>query len=303
MKDMRLAIVEDVPRLKEIWKLCFGDSDSFINFYFTLRFKPDQTTVYEKNGEIVAMLTMIPVQWFVGDKELKGAMLYAIATHPNHQHQGIARSLMNWATDYLRNHQKEFCVLVPAEAHLFSFYEKQDYKVGFNIREVVLSLEDIRALIERSGQDLPVEVRPITPQGYNKIRNRLIHGTAYIAYADEEIAYQQQVSQLSRADIYQLNINGEEGCAAVERLTQDKVLVKELLLPENLIVQGLQTLAETIKAKEYIVRTPVELGRVLGGQIRSFGMYKWTQIVESKIPNKKDEDRREEPGYLGLAFD
>lgn len=299
MKEMRIAIESDVIRLKEIWKLCFGDPDAFIDFYFAERFKAEHTSVYLQDEVIAAMLTMIPVQWVGGveeEKRIKGSMLYAIATHPDYQHQGIARSLMNWALSYLRDHQVDLCVLVPAEAHLFSFYVKQGYQEGFTIRETVLSRDEIKALPEtaetnQSGQagKLSCEILTTTPQAYNRIRNQLLRGTAYIAYGEEEIAYQKKVSQLSGGDIYEFNMNGGRGCAALEWLNKDKVLVKELLLPEQLIPQGLKALARSMEAQEFIVRTPADWGKALGGQVRPFGM------MSGQPLGKK--------GYLGLAFD
>ncbi|AGA69068.1 acetyltransferase [Desulfitobacterium dichloroeliminans LMG P-21439] len=291
MKKMRLAHSEDIVRLKEIWQRCFGDTDSFIDFYYTYRFKAEQTAVYLQDNSIAAMLTMIPIQWVDDLPEairIDGAMLYAIATHPDFQHQGIATELMDWAKNYLRDQQVELCVLVPAEAHLYKFYARQGYQEGFIVQETVLSCEEMRAMAD-SG--LSCSVRRSTPQGYNEIRNQLLRGSLYIAYGEEEIAYQKRVSQLSGEDIYEFNLNGAQGCAAVERMEKERVLVKELLLPEKLIPGGLAALAQKVDAEEFIIRTPVGC-KTLGGQTRPFGML---TTSNTELLGKN--------GYLGLAFD
>ncbi|MEL1134403.1 GNAT family N-acetyltransferase [Desulfitobacterium sp. THU1] len=291
MKKIRLAYSEDIVRLKEIWQRCFGDTDSFIDFYFTHRFKAEQTAVYLQDNSIAAMLTMIPIQWVDGiSKGIKidGAMLYAIATHPDYQHQGIATELMGWAKNYLQDRQVELCVLVPAEAHLFKFYAQQGYQVGFAVQETVLSAEEMRA---SSEPGFPCSVRPTTSLVYNRIRNQLLQGSIYIAYGEEEIAYQKRVSQLSGEDIYELNFNGTQGCAAVERMDEKRVLIKELILSANLIPEGLGALAQKIAAKEFIMRTPAG-SMTMGGQIRPFGML---TTSNAELLGKT--------GYLGLAFD
>lgn len=309
MKEMRPALWSDMERLKAIWKLCFGDGDSFIDFYFARRFQPEQVAVYLADQVITAMLTMIPIRYVNGlgeQKTRQGAMLYAIATHPDFQRRGIASELMEWALAYLGSQQIELCVLVPAEEKLFGFYERQGYQAGFNLREAVLSRDEIRAMGESpytNMEETPdIAVAAALPQTYNNIRNQLLSGTPYIAYREEEVAYQKQVSRLSGADLYELSIRGVQGCAAVECLTEDKVLVKELLVPDGLIPQGLKALAQTIPAQEFIIRTSAPWGQAMGGQIRSFGMLKRTSSRESGPINQKDS-LFEEGAYLGLAFD
>lgn len=302
MKEMRPALWSDMERLKAIWKLCFGDGDSFIDFYFARRFQPEQVAVYLVDQVITAMLTMIPIQYVdgpKGEKTRQGAMLYAIATHPDFQRRGIASELMEWARSYLGSRQVELCVLVPAEEKLFGFYERQGYQAGFTLREAVLNRDEIRVM----GKETPdFAVAAALPQTYNTIRNQLLRGTAYIAYGEEEVAYQKQVSRLSGADLYALSSGGVQGCAAVECLTEDKVLVKELLVPEALIAQGLKALAQTIPAQEFIIRTPTPWGQAMGGQIRSFGMLKRTSYREWRAVAPEDGVWGK-TAYLGLAFD
>ena len=48
------------------------------------------------------------------------------------------------------------------------------------------------------------------------------------------------------ADIYAVDIEGIQGCLAVERMTSDQVLMKELLLPEDLLILQLNNRSTTI---------------------------------------------------------
>lgn len=316
MKEIRLSLWSDVERLKVIWKLCFGDSDSFIELYYSQRYKPEQVAVYLQDGVIAAMLTMIPVQLIENDKEekcSKGSMLYAIATHPEYQHRGIATELMNWTAGYLRDQEIELCVLVPAEAHLFDFYVRQGYQVGFTLQEVVLSKEELNALLEileeeeepKCGREAKpdfCQVLAATPQEYNRIRSQLLRGTTYIIYEEEEIAYQKKISRLSGADIYEISACGVQGCAAIERLSEERVLIKEFLFPEQFFSQGLKALGQSIEARELIIRTPARCGKVLGGSSKPFGMIKKT--TSSKTGQvEQDVGSLLTSAYLGLAFD
>jgi predicted acetyltransferase len=299
MNEIRFAREGDILRQKELWKACFGDQDAFIDFYYANRFKPDQTLVLLQGNVIAAMLTMIPVKMVdEKGKRMELAMLYAIATHPDFQKQGLATELMNSSSEFLRAAGREFSVLVPAGPQLFDFYRKQDYCEAFSIREALLSLEEItkRTTPTKDYISSIPSIVSTSPEEYNRRRNQQLKGRLHIAYEDEEILYQKKLSQLSGADIYAIDIDGVEGCAAIERVNANKLLIKELLLPGELLRQGLFQISLQFTVKEYVIRTPAFSGEDLGETIRPFAMIK----ANSK---QEFEPVADVQGYLGLAFD
>ena len=52
--QMRCAQERDIPALKALWKLVFGDTDALIDAFFELLFPDCRTAVVEEDGEIVA---------------------------------------------------------------------------------------------------------------------------------------------------------------------------------------------------------------------------------------------------------
>lgn len=295
MSEVRLAQKGEIDRQKKIWKLCFGDEDKYIDLHYANRYKEDETVLLLSNGEINAMLTIIPVKIVTPNlHSYDSVMLYAIATHPQYWNKGLASQLMDFTNEHLRLKKQVFSFLVPAEQQLFEFYYKQGYQVGFYLREVILTREMIENLpIRKYCQGL---VSAISPAEYNRRRIKQTDGKLYISYADEDIAYQKELSKLSGADIYALDFAEIQGCVAIERVTLDKVFIKEILLPEELINLAIKLIAQLISAKEYVVRTPSFLGEDLGGTIRPFGMFRVLNGTEVEILPS-------ESGYLGLAFD
>lgn len=293
--EVRLAKIGEIVRQKEIWKLCFGDQDSYIDFYYANRYKEEETLLLLHEGEIAAMLTMIPVKTVALDnRSFNTAMLYAIATDPRYQNRGLATQLMEGSNSYLRANKQELSVLVPAENWLFEFYRRQGYQDGFYLREVLLTRDQIDSLeIRRSSQCI---ITSATPEEYNLRRNGQLKGRLYLAYAEVDIAYQKKLSQQSGADIYTIEVEGIRGCAAIERVNSDKVLIKEILLPEEFIHQGILAFTQLLSANEYIVRTPAYLSEDLGGSIRPFGMIRVDREIDLEITP-------EDLGYLGFAFD
>ncbi|MHB8072303.1 GNAT family N-acetyltransferase [Desulfosporosinus fructosivorans] len=295
MHEIRLAQKGETVRQKEIWKLCFGDSDSYIDFYYANRYKEDETAVLLHDREIAAMLTMIPVRTVTPDKRsYNTVMFYAIATHPKYQNLGFATHLMDFSSQWLKTRNNELSVLVPASRQLYDYYRKQGYQEGFYIREALLSHDRVKCLpLHRVCQ---CTISSITPQEYNRRRNIQLSGRLFISYNDEDIAYQKKLSQQSGTDIYALDIEDIQGCLTVERISSEKVLIKEILLQEDFMNVAIRQIAQQLPAKEYVLRTPAHFGGKLGGTIRPFGM--------SRVPRESDLlITPEDQGYLGFAFD
>lgn len=295
MSEVRLAQRGEIDRQKEIWKLCFGDEDKYIDFYYANRYQEDDTVLLLQEGEIAAMLTIIPVKMVTPDnRSIDAAVLYAIATHPKYQHKGLATQLMDFTNQYLCSNNIAFSLLVPAEKQLFDFYHQQGYREGFYLREIRITREMIATLpIQDACQG---RISPIMPTEYNRRRNEQSAGRLYIKYTNEDIAYQEKMSQQSGAGLYALDFAEIQGCAAIERLTTEKILIKEILLPEEFLIVAIKQLAQLLAGEEYFVRTPAYLGEDLGGTIRPFGMFKACRDITGGITPKA-------LGYLGLAFD
>ena len=54
MEKLRQAERGDIPALKALWQLVFGDTDEFLDAFFELLFPDCRTAVMEEEGRIVA---------------------------------------------------------------------------------------------------------------------------------------------------------------------------------------------------------------------------------------------------------
>ena len=289
---IRKAEEDDLGRLKAIWKLCFGDEDNYIDFYFNHRDWRKEMAVLLLDGGVVSMLTMIPADIVGRDgRKTKSSMLYAIATHPQYRKRGLADRLMEWSSRQLLSNQIPVTMLVPAEPELFNFYDGRGYKTNFFIREAILTRELIENLADSNHAECCLY--PAEPDGYNRIRRKLLTGFPYVDYREAEILFQKKASQLFGADIYAVTAGGEEGCAIVER-TEEKVIVKELLIPDKYLGPVVKEISKRMPAQRYIVRTPSFTWDKTGGAVRPFGMLR----ASNGSPGPMPEDI-----YLGIAYD
>lgn len=322
---VRLVKKSDLSEMKKIWKLCFGDEDEFIDFYFSSRDWMRETAVLLQGGRVVSMLTVIPVEMIGTDgKQYRAAMLYAIATHPAFQKRGFADELIEFINGRLLSDKIPTTLLVPASEDLFRFYGKRGYQDGFYVREAVLNrgeIERLARLVQTGEGELPYrqvraagtipgphpepaapcKITPVEPTEYNDLRRAVLKGHPYLGYRDEEISFEKQLARKFGTDIYSIEINGEQGCAYAERISQEEVVVKEILIPDQYLAEALKQMAELLPAEKYIVRTPPWSGEILGGGVRPFGMLRFNE-KNSKLVNRASSSV--DPGfYLGIAYD
>jgi predicted acetyltransferase len=300
MINVRLAQKCEVEKLKEIWKLSFiGDSDENIENYYNYCFREEETMLLLYDEEIASMLTMLPVKLTEEDlKRRNSTMVYAVATHPKYRKRGFATKLMNFTHQYLQDKNNVFSLLVPEGEHLFGFYRQLGYEDGFYVRESLLTKDDIETQTVDNIESC--SIKKAEAAEYNLIRNRCLQGKQYISYDDKDIAYQKIISKQAGADIYRLQIGEIEGCAAIERLSQDKIIIKEILIPDQLLMIAVEQIMKVHHAKEYVIRMPLFLGTNLTSVVRTFGMIKATENKNIILP---DENFKIGVAYLGLAFD
>lgn len=294
MIEIRFAEKGETARQKEIWKLSFRDSEQDIDFYYAHRYREKETLLLLYEGEIAAMLTMLPVKVITSSgASLNSTMLYALATHPKYRHRGYASRLLDYASHYLGQQGNLFSVIVPAGKKLFDYYRRLGFRDFFFVRQLFLDWEKVESMDVGTNS---CTLTAISPQEYNRRREQLLSGKIHVSYSIEDIDYQRKMSQFSGADIYGLVVEGAEGCTAIERLGKDRVFIKELLIAEQFIPTAVRQIAHLLPAEKYILRTPPFGGSRFEGSLRPFGMIRANQGVDPElIPNG--------PGYLGLAFD
>lgn len=300
MENQRFRFAErsDIPVLKLMWQLCFGDEERYIDFYFNQYFHREKVLLLMEGDEIASMLTMVPVS-LVSEKgeSYEGAMLYAIATHPEFQNRGLAARLMAYSSEYLKEKNKDFSVLVPAEASLYGFYEKKGYQKAFYLREAMLE----KSHIERRFDEMPaLAIGEITAEEYNIRRKAVLQGNPYLAYGNREAAYQKKLSQQYGGGLYSIDMGETQGCFLAERVDDYRVIIKELLLPEEFLAGAVRQIASMLPADKYLVRTPAFLGETLGGITRPFAMIKPETVAGIQAI---EEISFRENSYLGIAFD
>lgn len=270
---------QDVPRLKELWKLAFGDEDDYIDHFFTRYYTPERMLVLEEHGIVQAMTAWFDMPLATEDGvRWPSAYLYAVATHPDCRGRGLAGQLLAFADRWLGDQGFACVTTVPARPDLHVFFGGNGFKESFVLEQCQHKMCKVKE---------PATLNFAEAEEYARMREAMLEGTDYISYSQSAMDYQAGVCALSGGGLYRV---GERGCACVE-LSGDQVFVKELLVDEREREAALAAIAQRHPAKTYWVRGPYR------GQSEKweFAMIKWL------IP--EPEWGRQENAYLGLAFD
>jgi len=110
MTHIRIATHNDKSDFYRLWKICFGDSDAFCDWFFENRFAPEYSVVLEAEGEIVSCMQAFPYIVHIRGKEIPSAMLCGVSTHPEHRGKGYMGKIFSYEMNHL---QKLGCVVAP----------------------------------------------------------------------------------------------------------------------------------------------------------------------------------------------
>lgn len=107
---VRVAEQKDKKDFDKLWKLCFGDSDAFCDWFFENRFAPVYSVVLEAEGEIRSCMQGFPYSILIRGKTIPGAMLCGVSTHPNHRKKGYMGKIFSYEMNHLR---EKGCLVAP----------------------------------------------------------------------------------------------------------------------------------------------------------------------------------------------
>ena len=154
-----------VPRLRALWQDAFGDSEEFLDLFFTLGFSPECCRcVFQEDTPVAA------AYWF--DCTLEGrkiAYLYAVATLTSHRGRGLCRLLMADIRRVLAEQGYSAAVLVPQSEGLRQMYHRMGYR----------DAGSHRAFSCTAAAD-PVPLRSISPEEFARRRKELLPGGSVI---------------------------------------------------------------------------------------------------------------------------
>lgn len=283
MKHLRLSTPADVPALRELWTLAFGDGGDYLDNFFQVYYRPERMLVLEEAGLIRAMTAWFDTDFLVpGQGEYRAAYLYAVATHPACRGKGLAGELLAWADDHFRTLGIPAVTTVPAQSSLHNFFGANGFRECFVLEEKEMTFE--------GPAPLPI-LRPMAAGEYGALREELLAHLPHIAYPEDALAYQAGCCRLSGGGLYRGDTPAGPVCLCAEGAGDGLMIVKECLGSPEAKKLALPDLARVAPARRWLVRGPLE-----GADGWKFAMLKWLGPEGARWDWSST-------AYLGLAFD
>ena len=100
---IREARRSDIPAMSEMWRLCFGDPDDYIRFFYDRNFDRLTAFVYTVDDRPVSMVQTMDSCFVDGQKRYPAKYICAAGTHPGHRHKGyygmLFAHMRKWADE------------------------------------------------------------------------------------------------------------------------------------------------------------------------------------------------------------
>ncbi|MDR1805674.1 MAG: GNAT family N-acetyltransferase [Clostridium sp.] len=146
MDKITTAVLEDIPALRELFRVSFSAQEEELDLFFSMRFAPLDTLVYRRNGALLAALYLWDCDVACAGKRLGADYIYAAATCEELRRQGIMAKLLDYAAEYSRGRGRDFLLLSPADSELFSYYGKRGFSNAFYAKCFTLSRKTLSLL-------------------------------------------------------------------------------------------------------------------------------------------------------------
>ncbi len=176
----------DIEKIKQNWKLIFGDSDDFIDELFSLS---PMVFALKTEGEISSSMLVIEMHY----KEHKIGYIYGAMTVEKYRKQGLMKKLLSEVFVSLENKGFSAVFLLPATEKLYDYYAECDFEKNLPtdtaiLNEIPQGTEDkVPSMEEYERLTYPVK------REYSlfelAVRTHLLSGGHTVCKDDDFIAY------------------------------------------------------------------------------------------------------------------
>lgn len=118
-----LSANETKAQTRRLWATCFGDSEDFMDIYFSEKYTDDVNVACEADGKIVAAAQLLPYRMKLFGQTARVGYLSGLATLPEARGKGHAAKVLRKAHRRLYKEGAVLSYLIPGNNGLRRFYE------------------------------------------------------------------------------------------------------------------------------------------------------------------------------------
>lgn len=136
--NIRYAKGEDLDKLKDIWNYCFGDEESFVEYYFNNKYKPENTIIVEEGDDFKSSLQLNQYKIKLNDKIYDISYVVGVSTYPNARGKGYMKDMMEFSLNEIYKRGQIVSLLMPIDYRLYKkygyehCYDQLEYKINID---------------------------------------------------------------------------------------------------------------------------------------------------------------------------
>lgn len=124
---MQLSDSEIKQQTRRLWETVFGDSQDFIDLYFSKKYTPAANMVRIENGAVVAAAQWLPYEALFRGVRVKSSYLSGLVTRPDCRGKGHAAAIIGEGLKRLYAEDVPLAWLIPANESLRDLYERPSH--------------------------------------------------------------------------------------------------------------------------------------------------------------------------------
>ncbi|MFA6769188.1 MAG: GNAT family N-acetyltransferase [Parabacteroides sp.] len=278
-------------KVKALWRLCFDDSEAFIDLYFRLRWNENVNKAITKDGKLIAALQMLPYQMTFFGNLISTSYISGACTHPDYRKKGYMKELISSSFKTMLNDKIAFSVLIPAGAKLYEYYAHLGYATVFYYTKYSVSDQ----LPPDYDNSLSIDrAKTYHPDVYSYLSSMMNNQPCYIQHTEEDLKIINADLTVSGGGLYYAQKGGKiVGTAIVNEAKEEKIIL-ELFANNKEIENSLyQAISNRFKGSKVSRILPVHDSLQEGIKTHQYGM---ARIIDApqvlEIYAKRNPDKK-----------
>lgn len=139
--EIRYAKEEEIESIKEIWSYCFNDSESFMKYYFSDKYKSENTVVALDEGKIISSLQLNQYKLLLNNKVYNTSYVVGVSTLPEGRGTGYMSKVIKFTLNELYKRGQLVSILMPIDYRL---YRRFGYEHCYDQIEYTINTDDLK---------------------------------------------------------------------------------------------------------------------------------------------------------------
>lgn len=138
---IRYAKDNETNSIIEMWNYCFNDGQSFVDYYFSNKYKRGNTIVLDEGNEVLSSLQLNQYKINLNNKIYDTSYVVGVSTFPQVRGRGYMQNIMKFALKEMYKKGQLVSILMPIDYRL---YRKYGYEHCYDQLEYNIDIEDLR---------------------------------------------------------------------------------------------------------------------------------------------------------------